>query len=328
MFPDLALPALMGLLLGASAHPAGLCTVKAVAEIMTTGRAHVLWSFLKASLWTLGLLSLAALAGFQADLSSRPLMLTGIAGGIVFGIGAGFNGACSFSTLARLAEGHGSMLMTLAGWGVGLLAMRNLAPLPQVGASATTLPGWLFLPGLAWIVWEGGRIIRLFVRNGMGLMTDGHWPLSLGVFLVALANTGLLLLDRPWSFTSTAICASGAAEVAPCAHPSTLWVVSGAAMLAMVTSAMLRGSFRLRPVRLRSAVRRLGAGSLMGAGAAMIPGGNDGLILFGIPSLSAHALPSWFGIVVGIWLALTAMRALGARVPTISCEGDICRAGL
>jgi hypothetical protein len=146
------------------------------------------------------------------------------------------------------------------------------------------------------------------------------------VFLVALAMTGLLLMGLRWSFTSTAICASGAAEVAPCVHPGTLWAVSRSAVLATVTSAVLRGSFRIRRVRLRSAVRRLGAGSLMGAGATMIHGGNDGLILFGIPSLSPHALPSWFGIVAGIWIALVVMRALGARVPRISCEGDICRA--
>ncbi|MGC9370415.1 MAG: YeeE/YedE thiosulfate transporter family protein [Paracoccaceae bacterium] len=326
MFPDFALPALMGVLLGVSAHRAGLCTVKAVAEVMTTRRAHVLWSFLKASFWTLGLLSVAALTGLDADLSARPLMLTGLAGGILFGVGAGLNGACSFSTLARLAEGHGVMLMTLLGWGLGLLAMRGLLTSPQGSISATSLPGWIVLPGLTWILWEGWRLTRLVWQRGKGILSDGVWPLSLGVFLVALANTGLLLMDRPWSFTSTAICVSGAAEVAPCAHPATLWVVSTAAMLAMVTSAMLRGSFRIRRVRLRSAVRRLGAGCLMGAGAAMIPGGNDGLILFGIPSLSSHALPSWFGIVAGIWMALVVMRALGARVPRIFCEGDICRA--
>lgn len=94
----------------------------------------------------------------------------------------------------------------------------------------------------------------------------------------------------------------------------------------MVVSARLRGSFRLRPIRLRPALRRIGAGALMGAGAALIPGGNDGLILFGIPSLSPHALPAWFGIVFGIWLALAVMRRLGARIPTIRCESDICRA--
>lgn len=67
---------------------------------------------------------------------------------------------------------------------------------------------------------------------------------------------------------------------------------------------------------------------MMGVWAALIPGGNDALILFRRPSLSLHALPSWFGIVLGIWLALTIMRTLGARVPTVTCKDDICRAGL
>ena len=326
MFPDLALPALMGVLLGAAAHRAGLCTVKAVAEVMTTGRAHVLWSFLKASFWTLGILSVAGLFGAEPQLSARAISLAGLGGGLVFGIGAGLNGACSFSTLARLAEGHGVMLATLAGWALGLLAMRGLAP-AQAGAPASSvLPAWLILPGLAWILWEGVRLASRLFRNGRRLFEEGYWPLSLGVLVIAVGNAGLLLMDRPWSFTSTAICATGAARAAPCAHPGTLWTVSVAALLTMIVSARLRGSFRLRPMGLRPALRRLGAGSLMGAGAAMIPGGNDGLVLFGVPALSPHALPVLLGIVGGVWLVLATMRSLGARVPTILCESDICRA--
>lgn len=139
------------------------------------------------------------------------------------------------------------MLLTLVGWGLGLVAIKNFATIPLVTMSATTLPGWVVLPGLAWILWEGGGLARRVWRRGAGILTDDLWPLSLGMFLVALANTGLLLMGRPWSFTSTAICASGVADMAPCAHPGTLWLVSGAAMIATVASAMLRGSFRTRP---------------------------------------------------------------------------------
>lgn len=45
---------MMGLMLGVSAHRAGLCTVKAVAEVITSRRGWVLWSFLKAALWATG----------------------------------------------------------------------------------------------------------------------------------------------------------------------------------------------------------------------------------------------------------------------------------
>jgi hypothetical protein len=38
-------------LIGFAAHRASLCNVRAVAELMTSGSAHMLWSLLQAMLW-------------------------------------------------------------------------------------------------------------------------------------------------------------------------------------------------------------------------------------------------------------------------------------
>ena len=54
-----ALSLTLGAILGFSAHRAGICTVKAVAEVLTTRRAHFLWSFAKTSLWVMVAASLA-----------------------------------------------------------------------------------------------------------------------------------------------------------------------------------------------------------------------------------------------------------------------------
>ncbi len=124
------------------------------------------------------------------------------------------------------------------------------------------------------------------------------------------------------------LCAVRAAPLSGCANGTSLWQISGAAILGMVCSAALRGSFRLRRIRLAAALRHGMAGVAMGAGAALIPGGNDGLILFGLPALSPHALPSWVAVIVGVALALALMRATGRPMPAIRCEGDICRASL
>ncbi len=62
----------------------------------------------------------------------------------------------------------------------------------------------------------------------------------------------------------------------------------------------------------------------MGLGAAMIPGGNDVLILHGIPFLSPHAVPAFLAMLVGIAVSLMGMRALGRDIPRIDCGGDIC----
>ena len=99
-------------------------------------------------------------------------------------------------------------------------------------------------------------------------------------------------------------------------------------MAGMIGSALLRRSFRIRRVRLAAALRHGLAGVAMGAGAALVPGGNDGLILFGLPALSPHALPAWAGICLGIACSLILMRAFGRPLMAICCEADICRAAL
>lgn len=327
MSPELPFALLAGVVLGASAHRAGLCTVKAVAEVMTSGRGHILWSFLKASLWTAGLLALAGLAGLAPDLAMRPITATAIIGGVIFGLGAGLNGACAISTLARLADGHVVMLFSLAGWALGMIAVAGALPGLHATAEAAGRPGWLILPLAAWMLWETGRLIRRARGEGLSVLA-AHWPLSLAVLLLALANAILLLIGRPWSFTATALCATHAAALDTCGQGMRLWLISLAAFAAMGLSARLRHSFRLRGLRAGAALRHLMGGAAMGAGAALIPGGNDGLIFFGLPALSPHALPAYVGIIFGTWLALEAMRRLGRPIPLIACESDICKVSM
>ncbi|MFZ5749709.1 MAG: YeeE/YedE thiosulfate transporter family protein [Pseudomonadota bacterium] len=324
MSPELPIALLAGVVLGASAHRAGLCTVKAVAELLTTRRAHVLWSFIKASLWTTGLLSAAALFGTEVTLGQRPLLASAVLGGLFFGMGAALNGACSFSTLSRLAEGHLVILATLAGWAVAIPPFATVwpdfhQPVPQAG-----IPRPVVLPLFLWMLWELTGLWRRR-RPIAHSIRAGAWALSLAVFLIALANSALILAGRPWSFTSTALCSAGNLPIAPCRDTGFLWLISGTALMTMIASARLRGSFRLRPPRPAAAVRHFLGGLAMGTGASLIPGGNDGLILFGLPALSPHALPAWLAIVAGIALPLTLMRRLGLHLPKISCEGDVCR---
>lgn len=324
MSPELPFALLASVVLGASAHRAGLCTVKAVAEVMTSRRGHVLWSFLKASLWTTGFLTVAAWLGHGTELVQRPVAAVGLFGGLLFGLGAGWNGACAFSTLSRLAEGHVVMLFTLAGWAVASPAVAGLWPGLHTSAVVQPSSLWPLIPVLLWVPYE---IWGLWRRRAPArdAMRTGHWPLSVAVLLIALANAALLLMGRPWSFTSTVICTTGAAPMAPCAQTGGLWLISASALAAMIASARLRGGFRLRRPRPASAARHFGAGLVMGAGAALIPGGNDGLILFGLPSLSPHALPAWAALVLGVWLALSLMRLVGGRIPLIRCDADVCK---
>lgn len=114
---DLLSPPLVGLI-GFAASRASLCTVRAVAEVLTSQRAWLLTSFAKAAAWTTvvsGVIALVSPTSATQVLERLPHGL-GLVGGFLFGVGAAINGGCSLSTLQRLADGDLSMLGTLTAY--------------------------------------------------------------------------------------------------------------------------------------------------------------------------------------------------------------------
>ena len=333
----LALSILMAALLGFAAHRAGLCTVKAVAEIVTTRRAHILTSFAKSALWVLAASALAGAVALQPGFRHWPLGALPVLGGVLFGLGAGLNGGCTFSTLSRLMDGNLGLFATVAGWpaglGLGLWAMR-LAERPgplAAAAPAGSGPGlWLGMLLAPWMAWELWQLLLRARRAGSARRFFGApvYALSAAAALLGLSNAVILISTGPWSFTGTLLCGLGATTLANCSQSLTPWLIAAAALAGMLVSALQRRSFRLRLPRRGAALRHGAAGVVMGLGAALVPGGNDGLVLFGMPSLSPHALPAYLGMLAGVLAALLVLRALGGTPAPILCHGDICRSQL
>ncbi len=63
----------------------------------------------------------------------------------------------------------------------------------------------------------------------------------------------------------------------------------------------------------------------MGLGAALVPGGNDVLLLNAIPGLSPHAVPAYLAMLAGIWFALVVVKWRGGQWRVINCMGDQCQ---
>jgi hypothetical protein len=101
------------------------------------------------------------------------------------------------------------------------------------------------------------------------------------------------------------------------------WIVLGAVLFGMLASTLQRGSFRIdwRPRLLW--FRNIFGGVLMGLGCALLPGGNDALILYGIPGLSPHALPAYAALLLGIFVALITMRAIFSVEMRVACRNDM-----
>ncbi|MHC5066157.1 MAG: YeeE/YedE thiosulfate transporter family protein, partial [Planctomycetota bacterium] len=142
----LAVSLALAALLGFAAHRASICTVKAVAEVLSKRRANMLLSFLKTLLWVeLVALWIGWLRPGQMPGLHWPLSQSALIGGAIFGIGASFNQGCSFSTISRLAEGQLRMLATIIGLALGAvlyiyIVRYEMVPMADASSPSTGMP--------------------------------------------------------------------------------------------------------------------------------------------------------------------------------------------
>lgn len=324
--------------IGYSSHRAGLCTVKAVAELMGSRQGFVLASFAKATVWvalvygTLRLYFPSASETFQVY-EPRELALLG---GFLFGIGAAINRGCSLSTLQRLADGDLWMLLTLAGLGTGFLAwsmaddamgLSRVIHVPLIWHRLGDWTAGILVPLWLLALWE---LFRLW-RSRPPLLPIWRLPnvpayrLSTAALIIGVSGGLLYGLQGAWTYSNYLKSAIESVH----RHSAPASVFQGwlfAALLAgMVASAAQRGSFRPR-FRCKNAelARRYMGGTVMGFGAAAIPGGNDTLILTGIPTLSGWALAAYISLLLGVATAMSVMQWAGGKIPRIGCAGDVC----
>ena len=325
----------LSLIIGFAAHRASICTVRTVAEIMSSRTCYMLASVGKSVLWVWA----AAIPVFwllpaaATSLSGWSLTMVAILGGFLFGLGAGINGACAYSTMARLVDGDGRMLATIVGFAIGafcfatLVGWRWLAqPAPAPALIGALLPWAVVLAFffLAWALYEGARLWRTREKTLRlaELALAPRYRLSTAALLIGLPGTMLLLLYGPFGYTTTFELVIEGSLGTRAWPPTVRWLLLLAVLAGMLLSTLQRRSFRIdwrpRPAWLLN----LGGGVLMGFGTAIAPGGNDALVLYGIPSLSPNALPAYAALGVGVAAGLLIMRYAFGIEARVECRND------
>jgi hypothetical protein len=332
----LLLAGVLAAILGFAAHRASICTVRAVAEIMSSGTAHILLGIGKSVLWVSAITVpvFLLMPSASAGLSGWPLTGTALLGGLVFGVGAAVNGACAYSTLARLADGEGGMLVAAAAFALGILLYLMVAAAGLIDRPAPTpalvgMLGWSLRVGAALLVpWGIYEVVRLWRTRPAGLAAHAlvlapQYRLSSAAMLIGVAGAAIFLIYGSTSYTVTVQQVVEGLRDARSFPATERWLLLLAILAGMLFSTLQRGSFRLdlrpRPIWLR----HLCGGLMMGMGVALTPGGNDALVLYGIPSLSPHALPAFLAMVAGIGLGLWAMRAWFGIEMRVACRHDL-----
>jgi hypothetical protein len=154
------------------------------------------------------------------------------------------------------------------------------------------------------------------------LLLASRYRLSTAALLIGLPGALLFLLYGAFGYTATfELVIEGSLGTRP--WPSTArWVLLVAVLAGMLASTVQRGSFRIdwRP---RTAwLLNAAGGALMGFGTALAPGGNDALVLYGIPILSPYALPTYAALAVGVAVGLLLMRVLFGMEAKVETRND------
>lgn len=280
---------LLALIAGVAIETGGVCAVRAAKEA-ADGRVGQFASALMAAT-AAGLALVAARAGGAVEgVGHAAPALMAVTGALVFALGARLNGACAIGTVSRLAEGDLAYLGTLAG---AALAASLVAPTrPKLDAVVPTLGAQ-------------GLWVALMVLTTVGLvlaaLRGGQRPAWRSFVVVGVTGGLLAASGSRWAWIDLAYDLAHRAAINP--HAA---LAGGALFLGAIAAAAWRGRLRLRLPKARRLVRDTVGGALMMAGGLLLPGGNDGLVLYGVPGGSPRAVLGWAALLA----ALTASFAV------------------
>ncbi len=315
-----AAAALLAALMGFAIQRGATCMVAAVDEAVSKRRFTRLGAMLAASLWVLaGLLAAQAQGALPRMPGGYAVSAWTIVGGALLGLGAFVGRACVFGAIARFGNGEWSYVLVPVGFfagcaSVGALFMpmvpRALADGSAVLGAGARIAVVLALAAAAWLFVEqrGQRREEGTAAPAPDLtcaLARRAWSPGAATAVIGITFFFMMLLAGPWAYTEAL------ADVAR-GRPHDL-LPRGLLMFALFAGALAGGltarRFGSTPVTGARLARCFASGVLMGWGSLLIPGGNDGLILVGMPLLFPYAWIAMASMALAIAAAMIATRA-------------------
>lgn len=309
-----AVAAIAAGLMGYAIQRGATCTVAAVDELVGKHKGQRLLALLEASLWVAGGLLVVRWLGLMPKMPpGYAVSAATVGGGALLGFGAWVNRACVFGAIARFGSGEWAYLFTPLGFYVGCLTVGEVfAPMaPQRLAHDSPVlqaPAWV---AVLFLVFAAARLVGAVVcarRDGRRLH-ERVWSPHAATTVIGITFLVMLLLAGAWAYTDVLTeLARGMADNLIARALLLLALLAGAAL-----GGWTAGRFRSRPlIDPAQWLRCLAGGVLMGWGSLLIPGGNDGLILVGMPLLWPYAWLAFGAMCAAIATAQMGQRMVGA----------------
>ncbi|MFU1608522.1 YeeE/YedE thiosulfate transporter family protein [Sulfitobacter pontiacus] len=290
-------------LVGYAIRRGSICAVLATRVLILEGKSSRFRAFLVAAAGSGAIIvplhwAMPNLATLSAGYPVTGLVLLG---GAAFGVGAWVNGACALGTLAHLTGGQVRYLATVVGMVAGALIVQyagvasNQDALPKASPlESPDLFAVLFVVALALSL--ANALYRRVPRWWRGFREPESARMGPYRSMLIVGIFGGLLYALAGNWTYMAILSGRAARLVdptllPSGWPALLSAV--AVILGGVTAAVRYGHFTFQRPRMVGLLRSLAGGMIMGASAAIIPGGNGTLLIHGLPSLAPHAIAAY-----------------------------------
>ena len=310
-------------LMGYAIQRGATCTVAAMDEVVRKRSVNRLVAMVEASLWVVGGLSIAQVFGALTSLpGGYEVGWVTIIGSVLLGLGAYVNKACVFGAIARLGSGEWAYFATPIGFYAGCVSAPHLFTFPVQQKLPQASPvlvasSWVALLFAAFMLWRLAHSLLPADRRGNETKVSALrrfavdigsrvWSPHAATTVIGIAFLLMFLLVGAWAYTDALI--DLARGMASNLFPRVLLVLAlcGGAMLGGYTA----GRWRSTPVSPAQLAKCFGGGALMGWGSLLIPGGNDGLILLGMPLLWPYAWVAFLTMCATIGIALVAERSV------------------
>jgi len=242
--------------------------------------------------------------------SGYPLSSWTVLGGVLLGLGAFINQACVFGTVARFGSGQWAYVLTPLGFYLGCLSFGQVFAQPAhhalpYGSPVLAAPAWVAAVFLCFVAWRlagsllgsgGDRATLPLARKVRNALASGIWSPHAATTVIGITFFFMLMTVGAWAYTD--VLAELASGMAASLGARCLLVL--ALLLGAAWGGWTAGRFRATAFAPAQLLTCFVGGLLMGWGSLLIPGGNDGLILVGMPLLWPYAWAAFLAMCVSI----------------------------
>jgi toxin CptA len=236
--------------------------------------------------WIILLITLLQLTiDFNVIIISYALSWMSFVGGILLGLGAYFNRACSVGTISKIGVGNLNYLFTPIGM---LIAVFIFYHFPIDGPQQINDVSLITLYPILFFIISVVAIIFLFIyftpRNKN--LKFQQKIIGAPTTIISICFVSLLLIKKPWSYTNV-ISDISQNNLNNKTENLILFLIF---FIAVISTGFFTKSYKPIPLKFKTVFNCLIGGALIGWGSQLIIGSHDTITLYGFPLLLTSAV--------------------------------------